>query len=419
MDDLFPSSYSFMGEAPSEYPWASDLFGPVDENEDPLLVTPDVVPPAVPDLAALAAAAAAAHAAGLGGGGGGGGGPPPGPPAPGAPVVIDPNAPPPPPLPDRAALAAAVRAAGGVGGAPVGVPLPVVVPVAPGAGAAPAPPVQGPPPPPPIDMNELRAFIQNTLDHLRHTFGGMTAGITEGYAQLALRINRLAAALEQLNALHPDLDARDFKEDESEDPPTDYHSISAHTASGEEGNRHSEGMDEPAPIEPPRSARVPVPAPIPPFATPGHAPAAAVDPDLPLSGISQQQVTVRADRSIQRGNQFRDPEQSAEAMLESLGANTYPLIQTRNAAYAALLAVIFEKGLQLRAVLPRDRYENPPEFTTGSNQLNIQNFQRFLRDIRIGDRPETAMNAIVATGTTNTKPEKLINVMRQKSSSGR
>jgi hypothetical protein len=32
MDDLFPGSYSFMDGSPSEYPWPSDLFGPVDEN---------------------------------------------------------------------------------------------------------------------------------------------------------------------------------------------------------------------------------------------------------------------------------------------------------------------------------------------------------------------------------------------------
>jgi hypothetical protein len=241
-------------------------------------------------------------------------------------------------------------------------------------------------------MDELRAFIQQTLDHLRHTFGGMTAGVTERYAQVALRIDRLAAALERVNALHPGLDDREHKEDD----PEDYYSQESL-----EPEDPSDRSDVPTMPPPHTPVPIPVPAPAPPFATPAHGVEGM--PDLAISEAGRQAVSARANRSVERGNEILDPTESAEATLASLEAPTYPLIATRNAAFGALLTVIFEKGLEYRKLIPPEQREGSPVFTTGTNQRNIEDFQRFIQAAHLNDRAIRAMEDVIRLGPTGVK----------------
>jgi hypothetical protein len=65
--------------------------------------------------------------------------------------------------------------------------------------------------------------------------------------------------------------------------------------------------------------------------------------------------------------------------------------------------VIFEKGLEYRNLLPPEQREDLPAFTTGSNQRNIEDFQRFLRAVHLNDRAVRAMDDVIRLGTTGAK----------------
>jgi hypothetical protein len=53
--------------------------------------------------------------------------------------------------------------------------------------------------------------------------------------------------------------------------------------------------------------------------------------------------------SVERGAKYKNPGESAAAMVASIEASVYPAIHTRSARRNAFISVILEKALELRA----------------------------------------------------------------------
>jgi hypothetical protein len=264
------------------------------------------------------------------------------------------------------------------------------------------------------------AVLRVALDNLIVQFRGMTAGVTAGYAEVAQTIARLTAALDANgHAMEHFEDAISFADSgEEESKATDGSMHSASTAS------HNHDIATPLVSAFSRALNRPTSAPdrtpdrpIAPRRQRGTVSAVETDDEndeeeekatdaneptadgILLTPSQRSNIKVRASISMETGAKYKNPAEAAAAMVSSIESNNFPAIATRGCQRSALISVILEKALELRARLP----ENPsmPKFTASIGGINVARFRRFLEFLESGSRGGRAMADVQSSINNN------------------